>query len=61
MPNKTSKTFSKRIKITKTGKLIRRKMGLSHFKSKRSANSIRSLRSEVSVASVDMKTLKAHL
>ena len=61
MPKKTTKTYSKRIKITKNGKLIRRKMGMSHFKAKKDAKSIRNLRSHVSVDFVDVKTLKAHL
>ncbi|MDD4930756.1 MAG: 50S ribosomal protein L35 [Candidatus Colwellbacteria bacterium] len=59
--DKTSKTFSKRIKITKTGKLIRRHMGLSHFKAKKSPKSIRSRRNDITIASVDLKALKAHL
>jgi large subunit ribosomal protein L35 len=52
---KTSKTLAKRIKITKTGKIIRRQMGLSHFRAKKSSKSIRSGRSNVSVAAVDLK------
>lgn len=61
MTVKTSKTFSKRIKVTKTGKLIRMQMGISHFKAKKSPKYIRSKRNSVSVASVDIKVLKAHL
>lgn len=52
---KTSKTLAKRIKITKTGKIIRRQMGLSHFRAKKSSKSIRNGRSNVSVAAVDLK------
>ncbi len=33
---KTNKSFSKRLKVTKTGKLISRKPGFNHFNSKQS-------------------------
>ena len=33
------KTYRSRIKTTKNGKIIRRKMGSSHFRSKKSASS----------------------
>jgi len=59
--DKTSKTFAKRIKITKTGKLIRRQMGLSHFRAKKSSKSVRSGRSPLLVDRSDIKSLKAHL
>lgn len=55
------KTFSKRFKITKTGKIVRRKMGLSHFKSKKSSKLIRNKRSTVSVSVSDKKQIMAEL
>ena len=36
---KTNKSFSKRLKVTKTGKVIARKPGLNHFNAKASRNS----------------------
>lgn len=33
---KTNKSFSKRLKITKTGKIIARKSGFNHFNAKQS-------------------------
>jgi len=33
------KTFRSRVKTTRNGKVIRRKMGASHFRSKKSASS----------------------
>ncbi len=33
---KTNKSFSKRLKITKTGKIIARKPGFNHFNAKQS-------------------------
>jgi large subunit ribosomal protein L35 len=59
--DKTSKTLAKRIKVTKTGKLIRRQMGLSHFRAKKSPKSIRNGRKSVTVDIVDLKALKARI
>ncbi len=36
---KTNKSFSKRLKVTKNGKLIARKPGRDHFNAKESRNS----------------------
>jgi ribosomal protein L35 len=57
----SKKTFSKRIKTTKTGKLIRRKMGQAHFKSKKRSKIIRDKRNSVNVASVDKKHIQSEL
>lgn len=40
----TTKSFSKRIRITKTGKAVRRPMGVNHFKTRKNANGIRNKR-----------------
>ncbi|MFA4999260.1 MAG: bL35 family ribosomal protein [Parcubacteria group bacterium] len=55
------KTFSKRFKITKTGKIMRRQMGLSHFKSKKNSKIIRNKRSSVALASADRRQIIAGL
>ena len=39
MSTKTNKSFSKRLKVTKTGKILARKTGQSHFNSKESGRS----------------------
>ena len=36
MPMKTNKSYSKRLKLTKSGKLLGRKTGQDHFNSKES-------------------------
>ena len=36
---KTNKSFSKRLKLTKTGKVIGRTPGINHFNAKQSRNS----------------------
>lgn len=38
------KSYTKRIKVTKTGKLLRRKKGLGHAKSKKSSKVVRQKR-----------------
>ena len=40
----TNKSFSKRIRITRTGKAMRRPMGVNHFKTRKNANGIRGKR-----------------
>jgi len=55
---KTHKTISKRIKLTKTGKLLRRKGGQNHFNSRESGNVTRSKRRDVAVAPAYAKSLK---
>ena len=36
---KTNKSFSKRLKVTKSGKILSRKPGFNHFNAKQSRNS----------------------
>lgn len=40
----TTKSFSKRIRLTKTGKAMRRPMGVNHFKTRKNAKGIRNKR-----------------
>lgn len=47
------KSFTKRIKVTKTGKLLRRKKGIGHARAKKSSNTIRNKRKMVTVKRVD--------
>ena len=46
----SSKSFSKRIKITKNGKIVRRAMGVNHFKTRKNANGIRKKRVMLSLS-----------
>jgi ribosomal protein L35 len=46
---KTNKSFSKRVRITKTGKVMRRRMGVNHFKTRKNANGIRRKRSTLTL------------
>ena len=56
----TKKSVSNRIKITKTGKLIRRKMGLDHFRAKKSRRQMRR-KSDVMVNPVDVRMFKKYI
>jgi len=57
----SKKTFTKRFKVTKTGKILRRKMGLSHFKSKKNSKAIRNNRSLFTLSSFDKKQIISNL
>lgn len=58
---KTKKSLLKRIKITKRGKLLRRKAGKSHLLSGKSRKRKRSLRKQALVSKGLMKNLKRAL
>ena len=47
MKLKTNKTWSKRFKVTKTGKVIKRKAGQDHFNSRESGKVTRNKRRDV--------------
>jgi len=55
---KTRKSLSKRFKITKTGKVMRRVCGQDHFRAKKSGNKIRAKRKLVQVAKPMAKKIK---
>lgn len=49
-----------RIKVTGTGKLIKRRMGLNHFKAKKAGRKLRR-KTDSQVSSVDLKMFKKYL
>ena len=55
---KTRKSLTKRFKITKTGKVLRRATGQDHFRAKKSGKKIRQTRKWVSVSESLAKRLK---
>jgi len=55
---KTRKSLSKRFKITKTGKVMRRVCGQDHFRAKKSGKKIREKRKLVQVAKPMAKKIK---
>lgn len=59
--NKTHKGAKKRIKVTATGKLMRRRAMGSHLLTKKSANKKRKLRKAAVVATMDTSRLRGLL
>lgn len=50
-----------RIKVTKTGKLIRRVMGQSHFKAKKTGKQNRQKRITAEVSAIDRRMFRKYL
>jgi len=55
---KTHKMISKRIRVTKTGKLIKRAGGQDHFNSRDTGNATRNKRSDLEISKKFEKTVK---
>jgi ribosomal protein L35 len=53
----SSKSLTKRIRITKNGKIVRRPMAVNHFRTRANAKGIRAKRKTLSLG-LPMKTLK---
>jgi large subunit ribosomal protein L35 len=58
MKLKTRKSITKRFKITKTGKILRRPSGLDHYRAKKSGKRIRKSRKWVKVPKAEAKKIK---
>lgn len=58
MKQKTHKALSKRIKITKNGKVIKRKAGQDHFNSRENGKTKRNKRSDVKLDHTVKKAIK---
>ena len=56
--NKTHKGAKKRVKVTATGKLVRRKPFKSHLLTKKSANKKRKLRKSTTIQSRDQSKMR---
>ena len=55
------KSISSRIRITGTGKLMRRPMGQGHFKAKNTGKRNRMKRKDVALHAVDVKQFRKYL
>jgi len=55
---KTRKSFTKRFKITKTGKILRRPTGQNHYQAKKSGKKKRALKRWVKVSKSEVKKIK---
>jgi large subunit ribosomal protein L35 len=58
---KTRKSITKRFKVTKTGKVLRRATGLDHYRAKKSGKKIRESRKRLKLSSAEIKRLKKFL
>ena len=58
MPAKTRKAITKRFKITKTGKVLRRQSGLNHYRAKKTGQYKRKKRRMVEVSKPEAKVIK---
>jgi len=55
---KTRKSITKRFKITKTGKILRRPTGLDHYLAKKSRKKVRQSKKWVKVHKSEVKKIK---
>ncbi len=55
---KTRKSITKRFKITKTGKVLRRTTGLNHYRAKKTGKQIRKSRKWIKVSKAEAKKIK---
>jgi len=55
------KSVQKRIRVTRTGKLIRRKMAQDHFRANKSSRQIRGKRGSLKVSGSDYKNIIKYL
>jgi ribosomal protein L35 len=55
------KSFKKRFRVTKKGKMMRRKMAQDHFRAKKSGKQIRGNRKSLPLGSADAKVFRKYL
>ncbi|MBI1838759.1 MAG: 50S ribosomal protein L35 [Candidatus Colwellbacteria bacterium] len=58
---KTRKSVAKRIRITSTGKLMRRRMAQDHFRAGKAGRSIRRKRLSLKIKKADYRNITKHL
>jgi large subunit ribosomal protein L35 len=58
---KTKKSFTKRFRITKNGKILRRATGLNHYRSKKTGDKVRKGRKFVTLSDSESKRVKKFL
>ena len=59
--NKTKKALTKRFKITKTGKILRRLSGQNHYRAKKSGQARRKGRKWIEISKAEVKRVKRYL
>jgi large subunit ribosomal protein L35 len=58
---KTKKSITKRFKVTRTGKVLRRATGLDHYRAKKSGKKTRESRKRLKLSGSEIKRLKKFL
>lgn len=58
---KTRKTMAKRLKVTKTGKILKRKAGQDHFNSRERSKVTRAKRRDFNLDQTFARTIKANI
>ena len=58
---KTRKSITKRFKLTKNGKILRRATGLNHYRAKKSGKKIRKSRKWVALSKPEAKIIRKML
>ena len=58
---KTKKALTKRFKITKTGKILRRASGQNHYRAKMTGQARRKARKWVQISASEIKRIKRYL
>jgi large subunit ribosomal protein L35 len=58
---KTRKSITKRFKLTKTGKILRRAIGQDHLRAKKTGKKIRQMRKMVNLSKSEAKKIKKFL
>lgn len=53
----TTKSLSKRVRVTRTGKLMRRPLGVNHFKTRKAKNNLRDKRRVRTISEADSKKI----
>ncbi len=56
---KSRKTISKRVRVTKSGKIIKRKNGQDHFNGRESGNTTRNKRSDLELSKAYTRSVKS--
>ncbi|OGZ63765.1 MAG: 50S ribosomal protein L35 [Candidatus Staskawiczbacteria bacterium RIFCSPLOWO2_01_FULL_40_39] len=59
--NKTKKALTKRFKITKTGKILRRLSGQNHYRAKKTGQMRRKGRKWIQISKSETKRIKRYL
>lgn len=58
---KTRKTMSKRVRITKTGKIMKRKAGQDHFNARERSKVTRAKRRDFALSATFARTIKSNV